>query len=147
MRTSKKLDITTVCKNYGKIVRGLSITLGIFFFFFFFNPPISTIQLLQFNFFIFGNIIAEILFSLFHIPHIISLSSLLLFLRISATPLLKFDSLLILPNKFEQYPHHKKTLFFTIFIQKTRCMRSFYTSYCWHPILQPAFNLTWRVKG
>ena len=117
MRTSKKLVITTVCKKYGKIMCGCSITLAIvqfFFFFFFFNPPILAIQLPQFNFtylfiylFIFGNIIAKIHFSLSHIRHIISLFSLLLFLRILVMVLLKFASLFILLNKFEQYPYHK----------------------------------------
>ena len=53
MRTNKKLAITTVCKKYGKIVCGRNITLAIvqFSFFLFFNPPISAIQLLQFNFY------------------------------------------------------------------------------------------------
>ena len=110
---SKKLVITTVCKKYGKIVCGRSITLAIVFFFLIF---FFIFQFQQFNchnsiflyiFFISGNIIAEIPFSLSRIHHIISLSSLLLFLKISATPLPKFASLLILPNKFEQYPYHK----------------------------------------
>ena len=46
MRTGKKLVITIVCKKYGKIVCGCSITLVIVqFSFLFFNPPISAIQL------------------------------------------------------------------------------------------------------
>ena len=131
MRTSKKLAITRVCKKYGKIVRGLRTTLGTIKFSFLF---FLILQFRQFNchnsifFFFFGNIIVEIIFSLNHIHHIISLSSLLLFLKILATPLPKFTSLLILPNKFEQYPYHKKTLFFTIFNRKTRYIRPFYTS-------------------
>ena len=53
MRTSKKFAITIVCKKYGKIVCGRSITLATvqFSFFLFFNTPILAIQLPQFNFF------------------------------------------------------------------------------------------------
>ena len=58
-----------------------------------FSLLISVMVLPQFNFF----------FSL----QILSLSSLLLFLRISAMTLLKFTSLLIFPNKFERYSYHK----------------------------------------
>ena len=51
----------------------------------------------------FGNYITKI--QLFSLPllHIISLSSLILFLRISATHLPKFASLFIFLNKLEQY--------------------------------------------
>lgn len=46
-------------------------------------------------------------FSLSLLSHHFSLSSLLHFLRILAMILLKFVSLIIFPNKFEQYPYHK----------------------------------------
>ena len=50
----KKFVITTVCKKYGKIVCGCSITLAtVFFFNIFFYLPILAIQLPQFNFFIY----------------------------------------------------------------------------------------------
>ena len=101
MRTNKKLAITTVCKKYGKIACGRSITLATVQFSFFL---LLIFQFWQFFFFFFcGNIIPEIPFSLSHICHIISLSSLLLFLRILALVLPNFASLLILPNKFKQY--------------------------------------------
>ena len=69
------------------------------------NSIIMRPEFRQFNFFFFFfcNIIAEIPFSLSHICHIISLSSLLLFLKILALVLPNFASLLISPNKFKQY--------------------------------------------
>ena len=91
MRTDKELAITTICKKYGKIVCDRNITLATvqFSFFLFFNPPISAIQLPQFSFFYFWQYHCWNSFFSLHICHIISLSSLLLFLKISATPLLK----------------------------------------------------------
>ena len=71
MRNSKKLVITTVCKKYGKIACGRSITLAtvLFFSFSFFNLPILAIQ------FFLAISLPKFIFSLPHPSHHFSLLS------------------------------------------------------------------------
>ena len=134
MRANKKLAITTICKKYGKIVCGPSITLATVQFSFF-NPPILAIQLPQ-NFF-FDNIIIEIHFS----P-----TSVILFLSPLSYFFLEFrqwyyqNSLLSSYFQINLNSNHitNKTAVFTIFSQKTHCVFS--------SIIDPTGSLNyWQV--